>query len=72
MHVGWSLLVGLIGFRAGGPWLRRAFFVIHPLVMAITVTATGNHYFVDSIAGATVALTALGLVTLTRRARVAH
>jgi hypothetical protein len=72
MHVGWSLLVGLIGFRAGGRWVRRAFFASHPLLMAITVTATGNHYFVDSIAGATVALTALGLVTVTRRARVAH
>jgi membrane-associated phospholipid phosphatase len=37
--------------------------------MAITVTATGNHYFVDSIAGATAALAAVTLVALYRRSR---
>ena len=76
MHVGWSLLVGLVGFRAARRRLVQAAFLLHPLVMAVTVTATGNHYFVDSIAGATVALTAVGLVALVRRgtrsARVAH
>jgi membrane-associated phospholipid phosphatase len=76
MHVGWSLLVGLIGFRAARHRLFKAAFLLHPLVMAVTVTATGNHYFVDSIAGAAVALTAVGLVAAVRRiprgARVAH
>src|SRR5262245_7624550 len=71
MHVGWSLLVGLIGFRAARRRLVRALFLIHPLVMAITVTATGNHYFVDSLAGAGVALLAVGLVVVARRARPA-
>jgi membrane-associated phospholipid phosphatase len=37
--------------------------------MAITVTATGNHYFIDSIAGAAAALAALTLVALYRRSR---
>ena len=67
MHVGWSLLVGLVGFRATPRRLLKAGFLVHPFVMAVTVTATGNHYFVDSIAGATVALTAVGLVALARR-----
>jgi len=62
MHVGWSLLVGLVGFRTARRLPLRVFFALHPFVMAMTVTATGNHYFLDSIVGATVALTAVALV----------
>jgi hypothetical protein len=43
---------------------------LHPLVMAATVTATGNHYFLDSIAGSAAALSALALVTTIRRLRL--
>jgi PAP2 superfamily protein len=63
MHVGWSLLVALIGFRLTRRRLVRALFVMHPIVMAFTVTVTGNHYFIDSIVGALVALAAVGLVS---------
>ena len=45
------------------------FFVLHPLVMAVTVTATGNHYFVDSIGGASIALLAVAIVATARRLR---
>jgi hypothetical protein len=67
MHVGWSLLVGLVGFRTARRLPLRAFFALHPFLMAVTVTATGNHYFLDSIVGATVALTAVALVWAFRR-----
>jgi hypothetical protein len=67
MHVGWSVLVGLVGFRATRNRALRAFFVLHPLVMAVTVTATGNHYFLDSIAGASAAGVAIGLLAGMRR-----
>ena len=33
--------------------------IAHPVLMALAVTATGNHYLVDSLAGALVALLAL-------------
>jgi ABC-type branched-subunit amino acid transport system permease subunit len=72
MHVGWSLLVGLVGWRAVSSRVGRGLFALHPLVMAITVTATGNHYFVDSIAGATIAVVAVALVAGARRMRVRH
>jgi membrane-associated phospholipid phosphatase len=62
MHVGWSLLVGLVALRASRSPVVRGFFALHPAVMAISVTATGNHYFLDSLAGALVALLALGLL----------
>jgi membrane-associated phospholipid phosphatase len=60
MHVGWSLLVGLLALQASKSVLVRTFFVVHPAVMAIAVTATGNHYFLDSLAGALVALAGFG------------
>jgi PAP2 superfamily len=69
MHVGWSVLVGLIGFRAASNRLLKGFFVLHPIVMAITVTATGNHYFLDSIAGAGAAFAAVGILAARRRLR---
>jgi hypothetical protein len=69
MHVGWSLLVAIVGFRAASSLALRALFVAHPLVMAVTVTATGNHYFVDSIAGAAAALAAVGTLAMWRLSR---
>jgi PAP2 superfamily len=62
MHVGWSLLVGLIGLRVARRTIPRVLFAAHPILMALTVTATGNHYFLDSIVGIAVALTAFAIV----------
>jgi PAP2 superfamily len=61
MHVGWSLLVGLVALKASRSLLVRGFFAAHPALMAVAVTATGNHYFLDSMAGVLVALLAIGL-----------
>jgi hypothetical protein len=69
MHVGWSLLVGVIGFQAARRRALRVLFAVHPLVMAVTVTATGNHYFIDSAAGAGIALLTLWAFTNVRRWR---
>jgi hypothetical protein len=66
MHVGWSLLIGLIGFRVARRPAFRALFALHPVVMTITVTATGNHYFLDSIVGVAVALSAVAILRLPR------
>jgi hypothetical protein len=64
MHVGWSLLVGLIGFRVARRRIVGVLFLVHPVVMAMTVTATGNHYFLDSIVGVLVALSAAAIVQI--------
>jgi PAP2 superfamily len=69
MHVGWSVLVGVIGFQAVRRRPLRAFFALHPLVMAVAVTATGNHYFIDSAAGAGIALLTIWLLWASRRLR---
>jgi hypothetical protein len=69
MHVGWSVLIGIFGFRAARSSLLKAFFVAHPLLMVLTVTATGNHYFIDAMAGTAAALLAMVLVAAVRRVR---
>jgi PAP2 superfamily len=67
MHVGWSLLVGIFGFRALRGNALRWVFALHPVVMATAVTATGNHYFLDSMAGVAVVLSALVAIRLFNR-----
>src|SRR5690242_18330252 len=55
MHVGWSVLVAVAGFRALPGRVTRSVFAVQPLLMVVAVSATGNHLFLDSVAGATVA-----------------
>jgi hypothetical protein len=57
----------LYGLRAASRPALRAFFFAHPAIMAVAVTATGNHYFLDSLAGIAVALLALIVVRGSRR-----
>jgi hypothetical protein len=45
----------------------RWLFALHPVVMAVAVTATGNHYFLDSAAGVAVVLSALVAIRLFKR-----
>lgn len=50
------------GLRVASRPALRAFFFAHPAIMAAAVTATGNHHFLDSLAGIAVALLALIVV----------
>ena len=70
MHVGWALIVGLYGRQVARARVVRLFFLLHPAVMAVAVSATGNHYFLDSAAGVAVAGLALALVRARPRRRL--
>lgn len=61
LHVGWNLLIGIALWRASRSRLLRALAVAGPVLMAIAVVVTANHYVVDGMAGAAVALTGLAL-----------
>ena len=66
MHIGYALVVGasLVKFAR-----RRALRLaggLYPLFMLLVVTATGNHFFVDALAGALAAVLA-GLVAVPHR-----
>jgi hypothetical protein len=69
MHVGWSLLVAVYALRAARRRLVRAFFRVHPALMAVAVTATGNHFFLDSVCGLVVAGLTAGLLHVRHRRR---
>jgi membrane-associated phospholipid phosphatase len=69
LHFGWNLLVGIVIWRATSRrWLRVAAVVL-PALMAVAVVATANHYVLDVLAGAAVALIGLAAALALRRAR---
>ncbi|MEU1969925.1 phosphatase PAP2 family protein [Micromonospora sediminicola] len=65
LHVGWSLAVALaLVAVTAGRW--RWFWLAHPLITALVVVGTGNHYWLDGVVA--VALLALILAVLPRPA----
>lgn len=63
MHVGWSLLLALVGVRVLSKRRLRLLVALHPVLMTVAVTTTGNHFVVDALAGTAVALVAYLLVS---------
>ena len=57
LHVGWAVWIALVVHRSfGSRWRELAW--LYPLVTALVVVSTGNHYLVDAAAGAGVILAA--------------
>jgi len=67
LHLGWNLLVGVAVFETAKAWFWRAFGLFMPLPMLAGIIFTGNHYFLDAVAGVAVAVTALWLATQLNR-----
>ncbi|MCA9824816.1 MAG: phosphatase PAP2 family protein [Dehalococcoidia bacterium] len=63
LHFGWDLLIGIYIFRQATWPIVRAAGVLLPIAMGLGVVITGNHFFVDPIAGGALALFALWLAT---------
>ncbi len=59
LHLGWNLLVGIAVYRTDRRPALRIFAVTGPILMAWAVVATANHYILDTLVGATVALVGL-------------
>lgn len=53
-HFAWTLLIGTAIFHMTGRWWLKIVGIILPLGMLISIVATGNHYFLDAMAGALV------------------
>jgi len=73
LHVGWAAWCGAVGFRYASRPTVRAAALAYPLLTAVVVVATGNHYVLDVVAGvlviaAPVALHAVATRTILRRA----
>ncbi|MFJ4323479.1 phosphatase PAP2 family protein [Streptomyces tricolor] len=69
LHVGWALWCGVILWRYGGTRLAKVLAVVYPLVTALVVMGTANHYFLDAVAGA--AVMGVGLLLAPRVMRAA-
>jgi PAP2 superfamily len=54
LHFGWSLWCGIMLFRYGRHRVVRVLGVLYPLVTALVVMGTANHYLLDVLAGGTV------------------
>ncbi len=61
LHLGWNLLVGIALFETTKHWAVKVFALLLPLSMLAGIIFTGNHYFLDAVAGVAVALVALWL-----------
>lgn len=59
LHVGWNLLIGLALLESSKRLPVRLFAVAGPILMSLAVVVTANHYILDGIAGAGIALIGL-------------
>jgi hypothetical protein len=67
LHVGWNLLIGIFVVRYARRTVLRVIGALLPMAMTASVVLTANHYVIDAVLGAIVALT--GLVVAMRMAR---
>jgi len=56
LHVGWNLLIGIAVYRTRAGHAARVFAIGSPILMFAAVVLTGNHYVVDGVLGALVAV----------------
>jgi len=61
LHVGWNLLIGLAIVAVASRRVVRVVGAVLPVLMAGAVVLTANHYVVDAVAGAAIALVGLGV-----------
>ncbi len=63
LHFGWNLLVGAVIYRVARTRSAEGYAVAGPMLMALAVVLTANHYIIDAVAGGIIALTGLALAT---------
>lgn len=61
LHMAWAIWCGVALWAMSGAWWVRTLAVAHPVITAVTVLATGNHYVFDLLTGAALMLLAYPL-----------
>lgn len=64
LHFGWNLLIGIALVREAPRWEARVFGLMLPPLMWLSVVMTGNHFIIDTVAGAALALFGLAAASL--------
>jgi hypothetical protein len=67
LHVGWNVIVGFTVYRVARSKLVRACSAALPVLMAVAVVATANHYVIDGVVGTVVAASGLRAAEALRR-----
>jgi PAP2 superfamily len=62
LHAADSLIVGIVLAHVCRHWWAKAFWCLWPAWVWFAVMATGNHFWLDCLAGAGVALISMGVV----------
>ena len=62
LHAADSLIVGVVMFSVCRSRFAKAFWLIWPLWVWFVVMATGNHFWLDCVAGVAVAIVAMAAV----------
>jgi membrane-associated phospholipid phosphatase len=70
LHAGWNLLLGIVIFGTTSRILVRAFALVMPAAMILSVVATANHFILDPVVGVALALGGLFVVGLLQRGRL--
>ncbi len=63
-HFGWSLLAGSATALIATSWWLKVLGASMPLIMLISIIATGNHFILDALGGAAAVGIAYGIVSL--------
>jgi membrane-associated phospholipid phosphatase len=63
VHVAWAVWCALAIYPVARHWAVRVLAIAYPLVTTLVVVSTGNHFFLDVIAGALLAIAAWIAVT---------
>lgn len=69
LHFGWNLLIGIALVRVSERWWVELIGWLSPVIMFFATILTANHFIIDAIAGAIVALTGLAAAVTLRRWR---
>jgi len=67
LHFGWNMLLGIAIWRTSHNPLLRAFAVLMPVAMSLSVIVTANHFILDVFAGAVVGLIGLSIALIIQR-----
>ncbi len=64
LHIAWALWCTVAVWRASSRPALRVLAAIYPLMTAFAVLATGNHYVLDIVGGALLAVASFGILAL--------
>jgi membrane-associated phospholipid phosphatase len=61
LHLAWAVWTAVVAFRLVRSRTLRWLWLCYPVITAVAVVVTGNHYLLDILAGGAIALTTLGI-----------